>query len=169
MDSRRPSWRQHFAGNWRSYAATMLLVAVALIVLRQGYREFDRWQLERADATDWLEYHEIRYLGEDPDGRAGLGSLRFVSDRTLYRDVQLRFIDTLRCRPADGQPFEFVTQNPVTESFRAEADKRRDVRWLYNADYPVGRECEMQSTIEATVHGVTKRLQVTSDLFVIGE
>lgn len=164
----RQTWADHARVQARNYVVATILVAIVLLVSRASWTEYRHWQLTRADPTAWVEYHGIRYIGEDPAGRAGLGSLRMESDRTIHRPVSMRFIDTLRCRPNPNADFEFVTQNPATEAFSADPDARRTVNWSYNADYPRGRECVIRSTIEATIDGVTHRQQVVSPPFTVG-
>lgn len=146
--------------------------------------ELLRWQLERQSTDDWFVYHGIRFVEEDPEGRGGLGSLRMESDTTLHRTLELGFHDVLRCEHTAGAAalvtdinpetdltelgvLEFVSQNPDTSTFVAEARPRRQGNWLYNASYPRDRTCVVTSTITGTISGVEKVVQVSSPPFSV--
>lgn len=160
------TWRGHFRSNARAYLFVAIGIAVVLALADQSVAGTRRLYLRTQAPSDWIEYHSLTYLEADDTARGGLGALRIESETTIYRAVSLQFIDTLYCDDGTGE-FEFVSQNPITEAFPAEARPRRSVRWLYNADYPHGRPCEVRSVISATVDGITKKVRITTPVFVV--
>lgn len=162
------TWRGHFARHGRDYVITGT-IAVVIVFSVSSLLSFGRdFYLRQQDPTEWFEYYEISYIGAEPEGRAGLGSLRMQSDMTVRRPVELRFHDVLRCRNiGEDGPREFVSQNPNTGSFVAVPYERRFRQWLYNGDYLTRRDCIVQSTIVGVVDGVTKSQTIDSAPFVI--
>lgn len=162
------SWRAHFRQHGRDYVITGVIAIVLTFAATQLYSFGRETYLRNQDVTDWFQYYEIRYNGEDDAGRGGFGSLKMVSDMEVKRPIELRFHDVLRCREiGDDGPRNFVSQNPGTEAFVQEPFERRPQGWLYNADYPRNRDCIVRSTIIGEVDGVTKSLTVDSSPFVI--
>ena len=159
-------------------AFVIIVVAVAAVIsLSSDYRQ---WRLRQQSTDEWFSWASIEYVREDRNGRGGLGSLVMVSTSTISRPVELRFQDILYCErvpgliasaraddsQADiGELLVFVSQNPDTSSFAAQAREQRRIEWLYNADYPYGHDCVVRSTITGVVDTVTKRAQVESPIF----
>lgn len=162
------TWRGHLARHGRDYVITGT-IAVVLAFSISSLVSFGReLYLRQQDPRDWFEYYEISFLGEETEGRAGLGSLRMQSDMTVRRPVELRFHDVLRCRDIGEEgPRVFVSQNPNTQAFVAEPYDRRFNRWLYNGDYLSNRDCIVRSTIVGVIDGVTKSQTIDSAPFVI--
>lgn len=151
------------------YLAAVAIAIVVALGTREAWDAYSQWKIDNQDVTEWVEYHSIGFVDVDPDARGGFGSLRMFSDRTVHHRAELLFIDTLMCRTPDDTEdrFEFVTQNAVTEAFFLEPQPRHVGRWLYNADYPIGRECIVRSVIEVTVEGTTKRIVIESASFTV--
>lgn len=151
----------------RDVIISFVVIAVILLAAEALYEAGETWYDERRPIEDWVEYHAIGFVEEDPLGRGGLGSLRMFSDTTIHEEVQLDFTDTLRCANPKHGGLEFVSQNPATEAFVAGARERRTGNWLFNADYPRGIECQVDSTITVVRNGVTKRIVISTQPFVV--
>lgn len=164
----RPTWRHHFATDGGMYVTALTVFLVLGFVVDRGLDRFAEFRLQRQDVSEWVEYHDLAFVEEAPDDRGGLGALRLVSTLTTRRRVHLGFVDTLYCVGADTDAgFEFVSQNPETSSFVAEPEGRHETPWLYNADYPYGRRCRIESTITATIDDVEKVFQIQTPVFVV--
>ena len=168
MDDRL-TWTQYL----RQYALPLLMIAAVItVLLSEGadvWREFGRWRLERADVTEWLEYHSVEFVRELPEARGGLGALQMRSTVTVHRDVRLSFDDTLRCEP-DGNDrieMEYVSANPPTAAFSSPRGPERVTPWRYNADYPrdPNAVCVVRSNIMATVGDVSKVITIETAPF----
>ena len=166
--SERIGWVEHLAHRGRDYVVTGVIFFVVAFTLTGLYTFAKTVWLQAQDQTDWFEYHSITYDGLDPDARAGLGSLRMISDMQVNRPLVLEFHDVLRCRPIGStEPHSFVSENPESQAFVAEPYPRRHVRWLYHGDYVTGRDCIVRSSITAEIDGVTKTQTIDSPAFVI--
>jgi len=163
------AWGRYVRANLSAYLLAAIVLTVWVFVLFEIGSRTGTWWEDRKPSTAWFEYHGVRFVEEDPTGRGGLGSLRMESDTTIRADgLSLSFRDTLRCQHEDTTVLEFVSQNPDTAAFVVDARPRRQGTWLYNADYPYGRVCVVQSTITAERDSITK-VQIVTTPRVCGE
>ena len=114
-------------------------------------------ELEAAPSSDWFLYKNVEYVGGDKSG------LVFESTRDVFQDIQITWVDTLKCTAADGSFKTYSFQ--VFEGDMAPEDGG-STRWVYSSSYPEDTTCFMESDINGTVNGVPKTQEVIGEPFV---
>ena len=115
-------------------------------------------------AKYWFEYESVRPVQPVRAGRR----LDLVSTAAIYRRVDMRWNDVLRCRFGDGRGFRIVS-TVATSDDDVEPRPMGEKVWTYGRHAPVaGAQCYIRSVITVRLpYGAEKSQVITGDFFTV--
>lgn len=115
--------------------------------------------VKNAPVTDYFLYEDVVYTGQTDEG-----FLRFESTRTIFKPIDVEWIDTLKCEvKKDTGTFELYSEKHVVGDISPKDS--RVATWVYDQAYPLDTLCYLESDIKGKVGGYPKEQEVIGEPF----
>ena len=150
-----------FKTGWKWY----LLGVILFVFLPNIIDNYQVYKLEQMEASEFFIYHKVepskRVFTQDEE-------LKMTSFLDVYRKVDFKWNDILRCDYNDGNGFTFVGSQDSAAT-NVSVGESKTSTWVWNGTKPqTPANCIVEANVKADVgQGVIKHQKIISDDFRI--